>query len=115
MRDNILFGQSYDEPFYNRVVQACHNPDAYPEPDSALYWQACCLRADFLQWPAGDATEIGERGINISGGQKQRIALARACYSRRPFVVLDDPLSAVDAHVGETIFKEVLGVSHLPS
>jgi len=90
VKDNILFGQPYDEAFYRRVVEAC------------------CLSADFLQWPAGDSTEIGERGINISGGQKQRVALARVCYSKRPLVLLDDPLSAVDAHVGETIFKEML-------
>jgi len=51
--------------------------------------------------PAGDMTEIGERGVNLSGGQKQRISIARALYSNCDVYILDDPLSAVDAHVGK--------------
>jgi ABC-type sulfate/molybdate transport systems ATPase subunit len=56
----------------------------------------------------GDLTEIGERGINLSGGQKQRVALARALYADADVVLLDDPLSAVDAHVGEHIFENAV-------
>jgi ABC-type methionine transport system ATPase subunit len=61
------------------------------------------------QLAAGDATEIGERGINLSSGQKQRVAIARAVYSRRDIYLFDDALSAVDAHVGRHIFDNVLG------
>ena len=50
--------------------------------------------------------QIGERGINLSGGQKQRISLARAVYSNNDIFLLDDPLSAVDIHVGRHIFGE---------
>jgi ATP-binding cassette, subfamily C (CFTR/MRP), member 1 len=50
-------------------------------------------------------TEIGEKGINISGGQKSRVALARAVYSDAGVFLLDDPLSAVDAHVGQKLFE----------
>uniref|UniRef100_A0AAQ5XAY2 ATP-binding cassette, sub-family C (CFTR/MRP), member 12 n=1 Tax=Amphiprion ocellaris TaxID=80972 RepID=A0AAQ5XAY2_AMPOC len=50
--------------------------------------------------------QIGERGLNLSGGQKQRISLARAVYSDKDIFLLDDPLSAVDAHVGKHIFEE---------
>ncbi|KAJ1926234.1 Canalicular multispecific organic anion transporter 1 [Linderina macrospora] len=61
----------------------------------------------------GDMTEIGEKGINLSGGQKARISLARAVYSRADVYLLDDPLSAVDAHVGKHIFNHVLGPNGL--
>lgn len=58
--------------------------------------------------PGGDATEIGEKGINLSGGQKQRISLARAVYSDADLYILDDPLSAVDVHVGRHIFDHCI-------
>ena len=49
------------------------------------------------------------QGINLSGGQKARISLARAVYQEEDIYLLDDPLSAVDAHVGSQLFQEVLG------
>ncbi|CAJ0609705.1 unnamed protein product [Cylicocyclus nassatus] len=90
LRDNILFGHTYDCLFYDKVVDAC------------------ALRQDLSSLPAEDFTEVGERGINLSGGQKQRVSLARAIYSRPDIVLLDDPLSAVDSHVGKHIFKHVI-------
>ncbi|XP_035669085.1 multidrug resistance-associated protein 5-like isoform X2 [Branchiostoma floridae] len=90
VQDNILFGQPFNQERYNRVVHACS------------------LQADFKQLPDGDQTEIGERGVNISGGQKQRISLARALYADRDIYLLDDPLSAVDAHVGKHIFQQYI-------
>ncbi|XP_016987820.1 multidrug resistance-associated protein 1 isoform X2 [Drosophila rhopaloa] len=91
VRDNILFGKPYDRKHYNKVIDAC------------------ALRADIDILSAGDLTEIGEKGINLSGGQKQRISLARAVYSDADLYLLDDPLSAVDSHVGKHIFEEVIG------
>jgi ATP-binding cassette subfamily C (CFTR/MRP) protein 1 len=70
---------------------------------------ACALRADLEVLSAGDETEIGEKGINLSGGQKQRVSLARASYSNADIFLLDDPLSAVDSHVGKHIFEKVIG------
>ncbi|XP_055852928.1 multidrug resistance-associated protein 1 isoform X4 [Episyrphus balteatus] len=95
LRDNILFGKEYDRKRYQKVIDAC------------------ALRADIQMLAAGDKTEIGEKGINLSGGQKQRISLARAVYSDSDLYLLDDPLSAVDAHVGKHIFEEVIGPTGL--
>ncbi|KAJ2832598.1 hypothetical protein GGI24_001173 [Coemansia furcata] len=91
LRDNILFGHRFDQELYDRVLDAC------------------ALRPDLEMLPAGDMTEIGEKGINLSGGQKARVSLARAVYSRADIYILDDPLAAVDAHVGKHIFTHVLG------
>jgi ABC-type multidrug transport system fused ATPase/permease subunit len=91
IRENILFGQDYDPRFYNKIIHACS------------------LLPDFNIMPNGDSTEIGEKGINLSGGQKQRISLARAIYANSDIYILDDPLSAVDAHVGKHIFDNVIG------
>merc|ERR1719498_2215023 len=77
--------------------------------NQALYdevLEACCLVTDLAQFSDGDLTEIGERGITISGGQKQRVAIARAAYSRADIIVFDDPLSAMDAHVGKIVFEK---------
>ncbi|OXA43509.1 multidrug resistance-associated protein 1 [Folsomia candida] len=91
LRDNILFGKPFDPVRYDKVIDAC------------------ALRPDLEILPAGDKTEIGEKGINLSGGQKQRVALARAAYSNADLYLFDDPLSAVDAHVGKHIFEKLLG------
>ncbi|KAK2538418.1 Abcc5 [Columba guinea] len=96
LRDNILFGKEYDEERYNTVLNDC------------------CLRPDLAILPNGDLTEIGERGANLSGGQRQRISLARALYSDRSIYILDDPLSALDAHVGNHIFNSAIR-KHLKS
>jgi ABC-type multidrug transport system fused ATPase/permease subunit len=91
LRDNITFGRPFDQALYDRVIKACAL-----DPDIAIL-------------PAGDSTEIGEKGINLSGGQKQRVSLARAVYQNADVYVFDDPLSAVDAHVGRHIFDQVVG------
>ncbi|CAF4606534.1 unnamed protein product [Rotaria socialis] len=95
LKQNILFGKDYDEKLYNEIIDACE------------------LRSDFEHLPERDEIEIGEKGINLSGGQKQRVALARALYSDADIYLLDDPLSAVDAHVGAHIFKYVIGPNGL--
>eukprot|EP01147_Barroeca_monosierra_P004350 gene4350-6642_t len=69
---------------------------------------ACALGPDLEQLSAGDNTEVGERGVTLSGGQKARLALARAAYRDADIYLLDDPLSAVDAHVGKHLFDKCI-------
>ncbi|KAI8429941.1 hypothetical protein MSG28_000407 [Choristoneura fumiferana] len=90
VRQNILFGQPMDRPRYNTVVRRC------------------ALDRDFSLLPHGDKTVVGERGVSLSGGQRARISLARAVYKRADIYLLDDPLSAVDAHVGRHLFESCL-------
>ncbi|KAI0332219.1 multidrug resistance-associated ABC transporter [Cubamyces sp. BRFM 1775] len=89
IKDNILFGYPYDEERYNAVVRCC------------------ALEPDLEILEDGDATEIGARGVSLSGGQKARVALARAVYAPSKYVLLDDPLSAVDSHTARFLFEEL--------
>ncbi|OMO83125.1 hypothetical protein COLO4_22684 [Corchorus olitorius] len=90
IEENILFGKKMDKERYDRVLEAC------------------ALKKDLEILSFGDQTVIGERGINLSGGQKQRIQIARALYQDADIYLFDDPFSAVDAHTGSHLFKEVL-------
>ncbi|KAJ3286409.1 hypothetical protein HDU79_006491 [Rhizoclosmatium sp. JEL0117] len=92
IRENILMGHAFDEKRYRETLEACS------------------LVRDLETFSGGDLTEIGEKGVSISGGQKQRISLARAVYSDASVVLLDDPLSAVDAPTARHLLKyAVLG------
>ncbi|TMW69128.1 hypothetical protein Poli38472_001284 [Pythium oligandrum] len=88
IRDNILFGLPFDTKKYERVLDACG------------------LVKDVAQFPAGDKTEIGQKGVNLSGGQRARVSLARACYADADIYILDSPLAAVDAVVQSEIFNK---------
>ena len=90
LKENILFGKDYNPEWYAKVIEAC------------------ALGPDLKMLPNGDETEIGERGITVSGGQKQRINIARAIYFDADIVLMDDPLSAVDAQVGRHIFDRAI-------
>ena len=70
--------------------------------------EVCCLEDDLKVLAGGDMCEIGDRGINVSGGQKARISLARCCYSDSDIVVMDDPIAAVDSHVGKALFHKCI-------
>ncbi|KAJ7590252.1 multidrug resistance-associated ABC transporter [Mycena floridula] len=90
IKDNIVFGNPYDEDRYDAVVKSC------------------ALLPDLKVLEDGDATEIGIRGVSLSGGQKARVALARAVYARTQYVLLDDPLSAVDSHTSRFLYENLL-------
>uniref|UniRef100_A0AAG5CQF6 Uncharacterized protein n=1 Tax=Anopheles atroparvus TaxID=41427 RepID=A0AAG5CQF6_ANOAO len=90
VKNNIVFTEDYQEKRYREVVKVC------------------ALERDFRLLPDGDQTIVGERGISLSGGQRARISLARAVYRRADIYLLDDPLSAVDTHVGKHIFEQCI-------
>ncbi|KZV66005.1 ATP-binding cassette transporter [Peniophora sp. CONT] len=90
IKENILFNMPYDETRYQKTLEAC------------------ALINDLKILEDGDESEIGERGVNLSGGQKARVSLARAVYSRASILLLDDVLSAVDAHTAHHLFEECL-------
>jgi ABC-type multidrug transport system fused ATPase/permease subunit len=87
IKNNITFGSPLNEDRYKKVIEACG------------------LTRDLEILSAGDATEVGEKGITLSGGQKQRVSLARALYSNSKHVLLDDCLSAVDSHTALWIYE----------
>jgi ATP-binding cassette subfamily C (CFTR/MRP) protein 1 len=89
VRENILFGEDLDKDRYNKTIEICQ------------------LARDLEILEGGDLTQIGEKGINLSGGQKARLSIARAVYSNKDIILMDDPLSALDAHVKKSIFDEV--------
>ncbi|KAF0977347.1 hypothetical protein FDP41_003339 [Naegleria fowleri] len=90
VRDNILFGKPFNPERYQQTIEACS------------------LEHDLEVLTAGDLTEIGEKGINISGGQKQRVNLARAVYADADVYLFDDVLSALDQHVGRSVFQNCI-------
>lgn len=90
IRDNIVFVEDYNERRYKKVIKAC------------------ALERDLELMPKGDLTVVGERGVSLSGGQKARVNLARAVYRKADIYLLDDPLSAVDTHVGKHIFDKCI-------
>lgn len=94
IRENILFGLDYNHERYQHILYIC------------------ALERDIERMPGGDQAEIGEKGANLSGGQRQRISLARALYSDRKFLILDDPFSALDAHVAKHIFSKAIVQAH---
>ncbi|KAK2504236.1 hypothetical protein MC885_021604 [Smutsia gigantea] len=89
--ENVCFGQELDPLWLDRVLEAC------------------ALWPDVGSSPAGVHTQIGEQGMNLSGGQKQRLSLARAVYRKAAVYLLDDPLAALDAHVAQHVFNQVIG------
>ncbi|GMH40904.1 hypothetical protein BSKO_08808 [Bryopsis sp. KO-2023] len=90
VRENIILGGEYDPERYEKAIEVAQ------------------LTADLKSWERGDMTEIGERGITMSGGQKQRVSIARAVYADADVYIFDDPLSAVDAHVGKALFDDCI-------
>jgi ABC-type multidrug transport system fused ATPase/permease subunit len=90
IKDNILFSLPYNEERYRKTLEVT------------------ALLNDLEVLEDGDESEIGERGVNLSGGQKARVSLARAVYSRASVLLLDDVLSAVDAHTAQHLYTECL-------
>ena len=90
IRQNILCGSEFEQERYNEVIRVC------------------ALDRDLQLFPSNDETAVGEKGVSLSGGQKARINLARCLYVDADIYLMDDPLSAVDAHVGRHLVDEAI-------
>ncbi|WRT69694.1 uncharacterized protein IL334_006684 [Kwoniella shivajii] len=90
IKDNIVFSSPWNPQRYQQVIETCS------------------LITDLEILEDGDQTEIGEKGLNLSGGQKARVSLARAVYSRAGVLLLDDVLSAVDAHTAHALMANCI-------
>ena len=90
IRHNILFGKEYNHVWYEKIIDAC------------------ALKQDLLEMPAGDGTEVGENGCMLSGGQKARVALARTVYQNKDIILIDDIFSSVDTPVGSHIYNKCI-------
>ncbi|KAF5303190.1 hypothetical protein FQA39_LY10103 [Lamprigera yunnana] len=90
IRQNILFGNEYEEDRYETIIKIC------------------ALEADLRMLPHGDKSIVGDKGSSLSGGQKARVNLARCIYKKADIYLLDDPLSAVDPKVGKHLFQQCI-------
>ena len=90
-RNNVLGTSLFDKKWYDTVIHACS------------------LDVDIAELPKGDATLVGSSGLSLSGGQKLRLSLARAVYSGRKTLILDDTFSGLDAESEDAIFTRLLG------
>ncbi|PQE21513.1 ABC multidrug transporter protein [Rutstroemia sp. NJR-2017a BVV2] len=91
LRELVLGGSSYDEIWYNTVLNAC------------------MLHHDIATFPNSEKTIIGSDGAALSGGQNQRLALARALYSRKDLLLIDDVFSGLDSKTNKAVFRNVFG------
>lgn len=121
-----LVSVAFEEPtLFSATVGENVRMGAESADDAALARALDVAQADFVKdLPQGVHTEVGEQGLSLSGGQRQRLALARAVVGRPRFLVLDDPLSALDVHTEalvEAALRQVLKettalvVAHRPS
>lgn len=87
---SIIIGHSdFDNMWYRSIVNTCD------------------LSRDIENLADGDNTTIGNRGSSLSGGQRQKVAVARALYSRKKILVLDDITSGLDSRSSERIIHDV--------
>lgn len=88
IKENILFHNPYDEKRYKDCIRYS------------------CMEDDMKIMQQGDDTQLGDKGVNLSGGQKIRLSIARAMYSNQDIYLFDDPISALDIHVGKYVMEE---------
>ncbi len=90
IRDNITFGNGYDEAAYKACIRASQ------------------LIPDLKTFEDGDLMSVGEKGVTLSGGQRQRVSIARAAFADATVYLFDDPLSALDSHCAAEVMDKVV-------
>ncbi|EAR98208.2 ABC transporter C family protein (macronuclear) [Tetrahymena thermophila SB210] len=90
IQENILFGEKFDQQWYNQCIKACE------------------LDEDFRYFSESDQKIIGPVGSNLSGGQRQRISLCRAVYQRKDIYLFDDIFSSLDAKISLRVYEQVV-------
>ncbi|KAI8300079.1 ABC transporter [Colletotrichum sp. SAR11_240] len=95
IRENITGGADYDAVLYDKVIAACQ------------------LEEDIRLLPDADGTIVGSSGAALSGGQKHRIALARAIYSGKQIIIMDDTLKGLDSNTASKCFNALFGAQGL--
>jgi len=112
LRDHIAYVPQDNFLFSETIVENIDFDDKLSIDEVHEAAKISQIHESILNFSHGYNTQLGERGVNLSGGQKQRISIARALTKDAPILILDDCLSAVDAHTEQEILKELRSYSN---
>ncbi|MBW1763821.1 MAG: ABC transporter ATP-binding protein [Deltaproteobacteria bacterium] len=108
LRSHISFAPQEPYLFSGTIREnITFNDPSIREDDLMQAVEDACLYETVQSFANGFDTHVGEKGVTLSGGQKQRIGLARALIRKNPILILDDPISQVDAETGDRIVDAI--------